>query len=125
MPATRRKPMSLPMILGLAAAVGVSAIMFVLVASYVVYKSSSRSAVAAQADPATKVYTREEFKALVDGKTPEEVIAAVGRPATTHDRSNGMPGDWVYFQRVMNPNTGKPDFGLVEFQDGKVIGVKW
>ncbi len=125
MPATRRKPMSLPMILGLAAAIGVSAIMFVCMASYVVYKSSNRASVAAQADPSTKVYTRDEFKTMVDGKTPNEVIEAIGRPNSTNDTSLGNPYRWHYYNKVLNPVTQKYDTGIVQFEDGRANSVQW
>jgi hypothetical protein len=73
---------------------------------------------------ATKVYSRDEFKRLVLGKSPEEVIAAVGRPASFHNEDD-EPIRWHYSQRALNPATGKADSAWVEFVDRKVIRVSW
>lgn len=67
-----------------------------------------------------KVYSRDEFDQLVKGKTPDEVIAAVGRP--THTFSDDR---WGYYHRVMNPITAKPDTATVEFKDGRVYNVDY
>jgi outer membrane protein assembly factor BamE (lipoprotein component of BamABCDE complex) len=72
-----------------------------------------------------QIFTRDKFKQLVMGKTPEEVIAAVGRPNATDDRPDGSPETWYYYGRVTNPATGKADSGKVEFENGKVVGVRW
>lgn len=72
-----------------------------------------------------KVYTREEFKKLVMGKTPEEVIAAVGRPWIAEDNDDGSPRWWSYLGRALNPATGEAGSVEVYFQDGKVARVKW
>lgn len=71
------------------------------------------------------VYTREEFKTLVMGKTPEEVIAAVGQPDSTQERPDGTQTTWHYDNRVTNPATTKPSTGILEFKDGKVVEVRW
>jgi hypothetical protein len=72
-----------------------------------------------------RTYTREEFRQLVMGKTPEEVIAAVGRPSSTNDNPDSSPRTWYYWSRVTNPATGKPDSGILEFAGGKVSQVRW
>ncbi len=77
------------------------------------------------AESASKVYTRDEFRAATMGKTPEQVIAAVGRPNTTMDNTDGTPGTWQYWSKVMNPNTGKPDDGKLDFKGGVVAEVRW
>ena len=43
-------------------------------------------------------YTRAQFDDLVDGKTPDEVIAAVGKPDTTNDT-----GRWTYYGITYDP----------------------
>src|SRR5262245_46867062 len=72
-----------------------------------------------------RVYTREEFRHLVMGKTPKEVMAAVGRPDNTDDRPDGSPRTWYYWSSVTNPATGRGDKGILDFQDGKVVVVRW
>jgi hypothetical protein len=74
---------------------------------------------------ANRVWTRDEFRAAVMGKTPEEVIAAVGRPSDTSDAPDGSPETWYYWGRVTNPATGKADRGMLDFEGGKVAGVRW
>jgi outer membrane protein assembly factor BamE (lipoprotein component of BamABCDE complex) len=61
-----------------------------------------------------KVLTAEEFRAVVDGKTKAEIKAALGPPDLADERS------WVYWWRVMNPDTEKPWTGAVDFdKEGK------
>ncbi|HKB00996.1 MAG TPA: hypothetical protein VKD90_02200 [Gemmataceae bacterium] len=52
-------------------------------------------------------YTREKFRELVIGKTPDEVIAAVGKPDRTVE--SGTAVFWYYDARTTNPATGKTD----------------
>ncbi len=69
-----------------------------------------------------KARTRAEFRDLVKGKTPEEVVALVGRP----DRTSEVPGqtDWVYNARTRDPVSGKLDlYAVVVFRDGWVEDV--
>ena len=69
-----------------------------------------------------KPYTREEFKALVMGKTPDEVIAAIGRPDKTWDDGK----EWSYDGITIDPITGKRDYvSSIEFKDGKVARVRF
>jgi hypothetical protein len=78
-----------------------------------------------RAAAANRVWTRDEFRAAVMGKTPEEVIAAVGRPDGTDDAPDGRPLVWYYWDRVMNPATGDTDSGILDFEGGRVAGVRW
>jgi hypothetical protein len=82
---------------------------------------------AAEIEPARSnhVYSRDEFKKLVMGKTPDEVIAALGRPDGTNDNPDGSPRRWHYIRRVTNPETALPDSAVLLFADGKVAGVEW
>ena len=83
------------------------------------YRPPATTGPAAQVTPAARVYTREEFKALVLGKTEAEVIEAVGRP----DRTDGA-GMWVYRNRTRDLVTGKTDGTIrVFFREGKVSSV--
>jgi hypothetical protein len=74
---------------------------------------------------AARVWTRDEFRAAVMGKTPEEVIAAVGRPTSTSDHPDGSPWIWYYDGRVTNPATQQADDGILDFEGGRVAGVRW
>lgn len=58
-----------------------------------------------------KVYSRDEFSKLVVGKTPAEVIAVLGKPDSTQERSNesGSP-TWYFYSRTRDPATGKVDW---------------
>src|SRR5687767_4017805 len=58
----------------------------------------------------TKLYTRAEFEQLVIGKTPAEVIAAVGRPHLADENPDGSPKHWTYWDTILNPATGKPGY---------------
>ena len=70
--------------------------------------------------------SREEFKSLVrPGMTPEEVVAAVGRPTMTGD-SGGSVLQWHYRERTTDMLTGRKDWAAtVVFLDGKVNNVKF
>lgn len=67
--------------------------------------------------------TREEFKAAVTGKTPEEVIALVGKPkSTTADRTGET---WFYEGVTIDPVTGKNDFTTVVFSKNVVERIRF
>lgn len=69
------------------------------------------------------VYTRDEFRKLVVGKTPDEVIAAVGKP---DDTSESGSVSWTYMYRTKDPITGKTDVSaIVVFEDGRVDRVRY
>jgi outer membrane protein assembly factor BamE (lipoprotein component of BamABCDE complex) len=68
--------------------------------------------------------SREAFRTAVEGKTPDEVIKAVGKPDSTQD----IGGDptWYYRNRTTDPATGAvDDKAQVEFRDGRVAGVNY
>jgi outer membrane protein assembly factor BamE (lipoprotein component of BamABCDE complex) len=68
------------------------------------------------------VYGRAEFKRLLLGKTPDEVLAAVGKPETTSEQERRSV--WYYRDRTRDPVTGKVDFqAMVVFRDGVVDEV--
>jgi hypothetical protein len=81
---------------------------------------------AKQDDPATKIWSRDEFRAAVMGKSQAEVIKAVGRPDSTSDTPSGRPIRWYFSQRVLNPATQKPDSAWLHFgDDDRVDRVDW
>jgi hypothetical protein len=72
-----------------------------------------------------RVWEREEFRRAVMGKTPDGVIAAVGRPGSAQDHPDGQPDYWIYWGRVRNPTTGRAGDAWVEFERGVVVNVRW
>ena len=85
------------------------------------YRPPATTPPAAQVS-AAKVYTREEFKALVIGKTEAEVIEAMGRPDNASEI--GTAKSWGYTHRTTDPVTGKADAeASIFFRDGKVYSA--
>lgn len=71
-----------------------------------------------------KVYSRDEFRKIVQGKTPDEVIVLVGRPEFTEDGEGIM--SWFYHGLTRDPYTGKmDDTVLVNFEYGRASGVTY
>jgi hypothetical protein len=71
-----------------------------------------------------RVHTRQEFRDLVTGKTPDEVIAAVGKPDDT--REEGDLTRWTYGGRVQDPGPGQPAADpVVVFRAGKAAEVQY
>jgi hypothetical protein len=69
--------------------------------------------------------TRVQFQTLVLNKTPDEVIAAVGKPDSTQQAGQGDP-IWYYKKRTKDPLTGKLDVhAQVIFEKGKVARVSY
>jgi hypothetical protein len=67
--------------------------------------------------------TRDEFRAKVMGKTPDEVTALVGKPDSTAGASGGV-ATWTYRNVSRDPMTGKTDGPVsVHFRDGRVERV--
>lgn len=72
-----------------------------------------------------KAVSRNEFRRLVIGKTPAQVIAAVGKPDQTTE-SNGVPSMWLYRNRTRDLVTGKVDSSAaLFFQNGVVDDVTY
>ena len=73
--------------------------------------------------PARKLWTRDEFKAAVQGKSQADVISAVGRPDSTRDGEWGAQF-WLYDGLTINPVTNKPDPSTrVEWRNGQIWQV--
>jgi hypothetical protein len=77
------------------------------------------------AKEAAMVMTREQWEKAVMGKTPDELIASVGRPNRTIDNPDKTLWRWSYFDRVTNPVTGQADSVTLEFEDGMVVRILW
>ena len=76
--------------------------------------------------PAAKLPTREEFKSMVMGKTPDEVIAAVGRPNSTSEDTTSDRSLWHYHSFVIDPITGNAGLSTqVVFEGGKVVKINF
>lgn len=81
---------------------------------------------AGQQQPAKPAkYTRDEFRKLVEGKAPDEVVKAVGKPYDTSDDGDGRP-HWYYKGLTYDPLTDKAD-GTVTlwFANGTVERVNF
>jgi hypothetical protein len=73
---------------------------------------------------AKKVYTREEFKSLVMGKTADGVLKAVGKPDSTLEF--GDEPSWYYKRVTTDPVSGKVDYSAqLIFAGGVVVGVNY
>lgn len=95
----------------------------------------------AEVPPGKRVWSRNDFAVAVEGKTKDEVIAAVGRPDETKESVNDpliirgnakfAPREierlydwWLFRDRVMNAITGKPYARvLVRFDGNKADKV--
>jgi len=89
-----------------------------------VAKQNERDAKANERDAKSRKYTRDEFKALVLGKSRNEVIALLGKPKST--QQSGELELWDYLGRTTDPVTGKTDhLAQVEFEGDHVANVSF
>ena len=102
------------------AAVGIVGGLFLLIVAVVV-----GAAVLSRSPDTDTVYARDEFKRIVLGKTPEQVIAAIGRPDVQGGAEGDGPEWWHYHERVRNPVTGKANGVTLKFVGGRVTEVEW
>ncbi len=66
-------------------------------------------------------WTRDEFKAMLMGKTEAEVLKLVGKPGKTSDV---FGKSWTYYGATRDTVTNKKDFSsMLMFQGGKVASV--
>jgi hypothetical protein len=70
-----------------------------------------------------RVYTRQEFRDLVMGKTEDEVIAAVGKPDEVSE--DGEIARWTYRDRVRDAAGKAAVTPVVVFRDGKAVEVQY
>lgn len=70
-----------------------------------------------------EILTRENFKSLIDMKTPDEVMRLVGPP----DRTSGSNSEnWIYRGKTYDPITGKTDYLIVViFENGHVVNISF
>lgn len=87
-------------------------------AALVVRPTTSRTST-----PAGAAYTRDEFRSLVVGKTPDEVRAAVGSPDSTSDTEGGV--FWYYKNHTRDPANGTADRTQIVFRGGVVSAVNF
>lgn len=81
-------------------------------------------AVVADRRSGSAVYPRDEFRAALIGKTEDEVLSLVGRPASTQDTRGGVY--WYYRDRTRDPVTGRVDRRVqVVFRNGVVDAVNF
>jgi outer membrane protein assembly factor BamE (lipoprotein component of BamABCDE complex) len=87
-------------------------------------QAESEAKAAAKAGPPKRtVYDRAKFRELVMGKSPDEVIAAVGRPDSTSEAGGVF---WYYSQRTRDTGTGMLDSSAkLVIRDGKVSEVSF
>ena len=73
----------------------------------------------------TRVWGRDELKASLVGKTPDQVTELLGPPRRTMDNNDGEL-IWVYRVLTRNPVSGGEDgFTYVIFKDGKVASFRY
>lgn len=71
-----------------------------------------------------KIYTREEFTALLVGKTQDQVIKLVGKPNRTS--ASGERSTWDYYDRTRDTIADKIDhIAFVWFRNGVVERVNY
>lgn len=74
------------------------------------------------AGPAKKVYTRNELKTLLMGKSSDDVLKLLGTPQETTDL--GHAKIWVYHRVSRDPTNGQTDVSAaVRLEDGRVTMV--
>lgn len=70
--------------------------------------------------PKPAKYTRDEFRKLVDGKTMQEVLDAVGTP-NSRDNEDNLEPRWFYLSPCYDPLTNHVDRSVtIHFQSGRV-----
>lgn len=71
-----------------------------------------------------KVWSRDEFRSAIMGKTKHQVINILGRPDSTQELP-GSQTSWFYNQRTKN-GSGKNDAtAQVTFQGGVVVRINY
>lgn len=73
----------------------------------------------------TRTYDREELRRLVEGKTEEELVILLGKPARTTELTNGYYL-WAYRGLTIDPANGQRDFYTwIRLHRGKVHAVTY
>lgn len=106
--------------------VGIAVVMFVAIFLVAALGFGSRDGVKGGAKPEQKVYTREDFARLVDGKSEDEVLKLVGRPDKTQEPDRIGRSFWYYNHITRDTISGKLDSSVqVVFQNGVVDTVNF
>jgi len=75
--------------------------------------------------PTVATPTRDQFRAQVMGLDRDAVVAKIGRPKRTYERSANSQA-WVYYWMNMDPISGKLDSSVtLTFQSGVVKDVEF
>ena len=75
--------------------------------------------------PAVRTMSRADFRAVVEGRSQDDVLAAAGRPREMSRNADGAEV-WVYEGVTADPATGSPDGRVqVTFQGGRAVGVQF
>jgi len=78
-----------------------------------------------QTEPANKLYTRDEFRALLMGKSMDEVIQLIGKPKSTSDTPDRNPM-WLYRGITYDPLAKNTDISTyVYFRRGRVDDIRF
>lgn len=78
-----------------------------------------------QTEPANKLYTRDEFRQLLMGKTADEVIQLIGKPKSTSDTPDRNPM-WLYRGITYDPLAKNTDISTyVYFRRGVVDDIRF
>ena len=77
-----------------------------------------------EAVPGKNYYSREELKALVMGKSREDVLKLLDKPDSTSEESDGYK--WTYNYITKDPIAKRVDSHVtLTFKDGKVVEVRY
>ena len=69
-----------------------------------------------------KTYSRDELRAMVMGKTAEEVVSMLGKPERTNDDSTGEI--MMYYPKIaVDTISGKTDGAYIYLQKSAVVRV--
>jgi hypothetical protein len=109
---------------------GVSGIIFGVLAALVVTAGAlwvylhGKSQVQVPVASSPTIYLRNDFNAVVLGKSESEVLEEVGKPDKTSEDAQAIY--WHYRGRTKNPTTGQTDSDVqVVFERGRVIALNY
>ena len=92
----------------------------------VVFWATERTAAPTTPVAPAKTYTRDEFRKLVLGKTPQQVIELLGKPESTGDDKEGKPSHYLYDKITYDTTTQKPDGRIgIWFERGVVDHISF
>jgi hypothetical protein len=75
--------------------------------------------------PAVRTMSPADFRAVVEGRSQDDVLAAVGRPREMSRNADGAEV-WVYEGVTADPKAGSTDGRVqVTFRGGRAVGVQF